>query len=407
MKRNLNKLIITLAFAAISTGVAAQTWNIGYPNAEDVTATLADGTLTISGTGAMKDYGMENGTPWHTNNITSATIEDGITNIGSHAFVDCDKLTSITIGNSVNIIGVGAFMSCKSLTSISIPASVEIIGLSAFQNCIRLTEINVSKWNLNYYSENGVLFNKSQVALIQYPAGKQGAYTIPKSVKIIAFFAFGNCDGLTSLTIGDNVTTIMDGVFNGCDNLTSVSIGKNVNNITDGIFSGCNGITEIKISKDNANYSTENGVLFNKNKSTLILYPEGKKKETYTIPSSVTNIGINAFNSCKNLTSVTIPNSVKNIGKFAFCLCSSLASINIPNSVEKIEDHAFYVCDDLTEITFLGDKPSLGKHIFDNTSNDQISLHYPCGNTSWEDFDFNAYRLKEGDCLETVKGEDK
>ena len=162
-----------------------------------------------------------------------------------------------------------------------------------------------------------------------------------KKVTSIGDVAFENCDSLTSVTIPDSVTTIGDWAFAWCDSLTSVTIPDSVTTIGGTAFIRCGSLTSVNVSVDNQNYSSQNGVLFNKDKTMLIQYPIGKEDKEYTIPYSVTTIGDSAFWDCNSLTSVTIPDSVTTIGDYAFRDCDSLTSVTIPDSVESIGYQAF------------------------------------------------------------------
>jgi len=376
-------------------------WNCGpASNPGAVTAALKEGTLTISGTGAMRDYTNDIDQriafpPWdnHKSSITnivilngvttvgnsafenctdlisvtiptsvtfigryafyrciglaSVTIPNNVTSIGSFAFYGCTSLTSVTIPNSVTTIGNQAFWGCNSLTSVTISANVISIGGAAFSNSTSLTSINVATNNANYSSENGILFNRSKSTLVQYPAGKQGAYSIPVSVTTIEPFAFWGCTGLTSVTIPASVATI----------------GFNA-------FMDCNGLTSINVATNNANYSSEDDVLFNKNKTILIKYP-ADKQGSYSIPTSVTSIESNAFFDSKGLTSVTIPNGVTSIGSFAFHGCTSLKSITSLNSTP----------------------PQIASNTFSSVIKTTICLYVPQGSinlynsdNNWKDF---------------------
>ena len=188
----------------------------------------------------------------------------------------------------------------------------------------------------------------------------KGAITIPskidgKSVTSIGSGAFGGCTGLTSITIPNSVTSIGDGVFDGCTGLTSITIGNGVTCIGDSAFHGRTGLTSINVASDNNYYSDNNGVLFNKKKTELIKYPEGKSQTSYTIPNSVTSIGHLAFEDCTGLTSITIGNGVTSIGLGAFDSCTGLTSITIPNSVTSIGYYAFDGCTGLTSINVASD----------------------------------------------------
>ena len=157
---------------------------------------------------------------------------------------------------------------------------------------------------------------------------------------------------IKSIVIENGVTSIGNNAFQGCYRLTSIDIPASVTSIGDDAFQGCSVLGSIIVAAENANYSSdENGVLFNKDKTALIRYPQGKAVAPYTIPASVTTIGKSAFLDSK-LTSVDIPAIVTSIGASAFKYCSGLASISIPASVKSIGDNAFYGCSGLTSITF-------------------------------------------------------
>jgi len=363
---------------------------------DNLTWVLDDnGTLTISGTGAMtnwNNYGSQ--PPWYSSNesikkviinngvtnigdyafdyctiLTSITIPNSVTSIGNQAFFDCVSLTSITIPGSVTSIGEWAFDNCKSLISITIPGSVTSIGDRSFYGCSSLTSINVAQNNKNYSSEEGVLFNKNKTEIIHYPAGKtEKTYTIPGSVTSIGDRSFCDCKSLISITIPDSVTSIGEDAFDDCSSLISITIPNNVTSIRSGVFSGCSSLTSINVAQNNKNYSSEEGVLFNKNKTEIIYYPAGKTEKNYTIPDNVTSIGADAFYKCSSLTSITIPDGVTGIGDNAFFDCSGLISITIPNSVTSIGDNAFFDCSSLTSITIPNSVTSIGDNAFSSCS---------------------------------------
>ena len=406
-----------------------------YGNATSIE--IPTGVKTIDG---LVFYGCES--------LTSITIPDSVISIGDSAFEDCTGLTSITIPNSVTEMGSRAFYGCENLQSVLISEniqswdddvfygmwssfnlygkkgsyaekyaqdnehenfylidgndfaysenndgtvavvgylgddenivisnkldgktvtqvysmnrshdkdieniksivisnSVKYISNNAFRGCTGLVSIDVDKNNTVYSSDNGVLLNKDKTKVILCPEGKKGTYVIPNSVTEIHSNVFWYCTGLTSIEISNSVAVI--------DNWA---------------FLYCKGLTSINVSKDNTIYSSVDGVLFNKDKTKVILCPEGKKG-AYTIPNSVKEIDYHAFENCKELTSIEIPNSVTSIGYYAFRDCTSLKNIEIPDSVTSIGGSAFDGCTGLINIEIPDGVISVGESAFKDTT---------------------------------------
>jgi hypothetical protein len=335
--------------------------------------------------------------------LASVTIPNSVTNIGSGAFMDC-PLANPTIPNSVTSIGQGAFQG-SGLTKVFIPASLANLGDGAFSSCPSLAAISVDTNNPLFSSVDGVLFDKRQATLLQYPDGKAGsAYVIPGTVTAIGDSAFaasaltnvtipdsvtriGNSafqdSGLTSVTIPAGLTSIGDYAFNNCISLTNavipnsvtsigtwaffqcfaltgVTIPASVISIGDAAFGNCTALTAIDVDTNNPAFSSLGGVLFDKSQATLLQYPSSNAATSYTIPSTVTGIGDYAFYACRRLTSVTIPSSVTSIGDSAFESCNSLTNVTIPNSVTSIGDSAFSGNTSLTNVTIGRGVTSIG-----------------------------------------------
>ena len=293
--------------------------------------------------------------------LTSITIPNSVTGIGANAFEYCSNITSLTIPDSVTSIGYGAFNGCTSLTSITIPNGVTSIGGSAFEGTALLDKQTTPV----KYADSWVVNCDSDVENVIIKSGTKG----------IANSAFSWCSSLKSITIPDSVTSIGYNAFFNCTSLKSITIPDSVTSIGESAFDSCSNLTAIDVEVGNNNYTSVNGVLFNKDKTELICYPAGKTDKSYTIPNSVTSIDYQAFTYCTSLKSITIPDSVTSIGEFAFEYCKSLTSITIPNSATEIGFGAFSGCASLISITIPNSVTSIGNVAFsDCTSLTSITI---------------------------------
>ena len=305
--------------------------------------TIPDGVTTI-----------ERNVFYRCSSLTSVTIPDSVTSIGDMAFYSCKSLVSITIPDNVTSIDYGAFYGCSSLTSITIPSSVTSIGNAAFIECGSLEEIIVSAGNPYYKSAGNCIIDINGTLI----AGC-GKSVIPDDGSVIS--------------IGDNA-------FYGCVNLTSVTIPDSVTSIGKSAFYNCSSLMNINVSENNQNYSSINGILYDKMKTNIIHVPRAVLGDI-VIPSGVTSIEKEAFSGCTNLTSVTISDSVTSIGKSAFEGCNGLTSITIPDSVTSIGERAFYYCNSLTSITIPNGVTSIEPSTFYYCSS-LASIAIPNGVTS-------------------------
>ena len=269
----------------------------------DSTAAVAEDLAYVSLTGVVK--------------IPSKVKIDGkiykVTSIGEDAFSGCEGLTEIVIPSGVNVIANHAFQDCEALSKIVIPSGVTSIETGVFSGCVNLKSVS-----------------------------------IPSTVISIGVYAFQNCSSLVAVEIPTSVTTIEDNTFFRCSGLNSITIPSSVTKIGKGVFTFCTGLTSINVSPDNAAYSSEDGVLYNISKTSLIKFPCNFSGE-FTVPSSVTTIEELSFDGCTGITGVQIPSSVTTIGHWAFRNCENL-DIVIDNAEDNVtvRDEAFKGCKSVT-----------------------------------------------------------
>ena len=268
--------------------------------------------------------------------LTFISIPTSVTSIESYAFKGCTGLTSFTIPSTVTSIGSYTFSGCTGLTTFTIPSTVTAIGSSAFSGCTGLSSITIpssvtSISDYVFYGSTGLTsftIPSTVTSIGSYTfSGCTGltSITIPPSVTSIGSYTFSGCTGLTTFTIPSTVTSIGSYAFSGCTGLSTFTIPSSVTSIGVSAFSDCTGL--IDVVSNNNYFSSKDGVLYNKNFTTLIQCPESLKNE-FTIPSSVTTIGVSAFSDCSDLTSIIIPLSVSSIGDSAFYGCTGLKTIS-------------------------------------------------------------------------------
>lgn len=338
MNRLLNKIIsivltITIILGvfpvAVLYGTKAEALSYSGSCGDGVFWTLdADtGSLTISGNGDTDNY-VQTTSPWYIYNceaeITSVTVEEGVTALGDYIFYGCNNLKQVAL-----------------------PASLSSIGELVFEGCYSLKKTTVSSESSYLFAdENGVLYNAEKTELIQYPAAsKETEYRIIESVVKIANSAFAGAVNITKAVLPERLNEIGNDAFRGCENLISAELPENLTSISDNAFyltgirnasipasvvsigenafGWCSDLKSVTVDESNPNFSSdEEGVLFSKDKSVLIKYPSGKKTALYNIPDTVKSIEANAFENCADTEKINIPASVISINDGVFFNCS-------------------------------------------------------------------------------------
>ncbi|MDR1114545.1 MAG: leucine-rich repeat domain-containing protein, partial [Tannerella sp.] len=336
--------------------------------------------------------------------------------MGSFAFRNCSNLSSVRIPNSVTSIGTEAFRGCSDLISVEISNAVPSVGDYVFADCPRIRNVFVN-WTTPILLGGTVFYNRNLSDITLYvPDGTKTAYQAAPSWKGFGtIIERGNVSGNgdfeiingvlvryrgagEDVVIPDEVTGIGQGAFAGCSSLTSVEIPAPVTNIVDAAFAGCTGLSAIHVDPANNDYTSEDGVLYSKDKTKLHTCPAGTGG-AFSIPGSVTDIAAGAFYGCVDLTSVEIPGSVASIGRSAFSGCTNLSAINvapanssytsvdgvlynknktallvypsgkggvfsIPGSVTSIGDSAFYDCSGLVSVEIPNTVTKIGTSAF-------------------------------------------
>jgi hypothetical protein len=247
-------------------------------------------------------------------------------------------------GRAVVKVETNAFAAKSTITDINIPNSVTNIGLGAFGSCPNLTNITVDPVNQQFSSSAGVLYDKTQSTLVQFPCGVGGTFNVPQSVTSIAEQAFSSSTLLTNVVLSTNLISIGSIAFSNCKGLISMNIPHGVKSIPYAAFSNCSALANV------------------------------------TIPGSVTNIGAYAFTFC-SLTSLDIADGTISIDTSAFAQAQKLVRVTLPKTVKSIGVFAFSSCPNLVEVYFEGDCPAVGAEPFSNVPD--LKVYYGVEAAGW------------------------
>ena len=333
------------AYAEVLTGYCGENANYIIDSSKK--------TLTISGSGRMKDISDDGGLfEYYNDIIEEIVINDGITSIGEMAFRGLDILKRISIPNSIISIGDFAFSGCESLSSITIPKSVTSIGRYAFSGCKSISSIaipdsitrikefafmgceNLSKITVD--KNNSIYDSRSDCNAIIHTVGNRivaacNKTVMPNSVTSIGEGAFSGCKSLTTIRIPNSVTSIGNYAFYDCTGLVNIELPFGLISVGSSAFENCNSLKNV------------------------------------IIPNSVKSIDTHAFKDCNSLTTISLSSSMTSISAYLFWNCSDLTNIIIPNSVNSIDSSAFVDCTELNNITIPDSVTSIGDYAFKNT----------------------------------------
>ena len=311
-----------------------------------------------------------------------------VTSIGEKAFSYCYDVTSFEIPEGVVDVRSHSFTLCSRLTDVIVPSSVTGIDMSAFQFCDKLVNFTVNPANVVYSSRNGLLLSKDGRTLVR---GVNGEVVIPSCVTEIGDSAFKGFRGLKSVVIPDGVLSIGANAFNSCRTLMDMAIPQSVTNIGTRAFDGsC--IGHFLVDAANGFYTSREGMLLTKDTETLIRGNMGNDGEV-VIPDGVKIVGEGAFKSL-GLECATIPNSVTNIGVSAFEGCWDLAQVIIPGSVKTIEMRAFDSCENLVSLEIARGLESIGVRAFGSCRLTRVTIPDSVTNIEWGAFS-DCRELKE------------
>ncbi len=283
--------------------------------------------------------------------LEKLVLPNSITKIENQAFAGCRALKELMLSENITHIGTEAFAQCTSLETFLLPEALELLGNHALMGCSALTKIICPDRNQNFSCEDGVLFDKKQTILVQYPAGRESSvYTVPETVTSVGNGAFAYATTLTDILLPETLSSIGEYAFFNCDQLKEISLSDSVSKIGQEAFGWCDSLQKVTLPKQLK--TIEYG-----------LFWFAKSLKEIHIPDSVTTISDYAFASCESLSSVSFPEGMKTLGEESFAYCNQLTDIILPKTLTKIGNKAF-ADTNLFRVTVKNGETVFGKEVF-------------------------------------------
>ena len=310
-----------------------------------------------------------------------------ISSVDNVAFQGKDQVKEVVLSEGILGLQGALFQDCANLKKAVIPDSITELGQYLFYRCNSLEEITVPFVGSGRSTHNKTLctlFGGSTYSNSDKVPASLKKVIIGGACTFVPSYAFYKLSNITSIIIGENVTTIDEYAFGGTG-ITTLHLPKNVENITARVFEIPNShsqITSITVDTDNPYFSAEDGVLYNKDKTSLVIYPSKKADTEFVIPDTVKIIGEYAFNDCRNLTSITMSNNVEQLSTYSFAHCSSITSLTLSNKITEIPDsYCIAYCTCLVTVNLPEGLLRIGNYAF-NQSSQLANLVIPSSVTS-------------------------
>ncbi len=357
-------ILLALALLAVMLAPAALAANSGSCGT-NITWKYSSGTLTITcnGEGRMKDYNSFDGAPWYSlrNNIHTVKMTGYITYIGKYNFyaIGASDGADYTLPDTVTTIGDHAFLSCN-VNSMRFPRLLTEIQDSAFESCSFSQGIAIPE---------GV----ETIPYRSFYGCHAASLTLPSTLKTIEFNAFTFLNGPSSIDLPEGLESLGSNAFYNCNTLTEVTIPASITSY-ENAFGYCYNLEAIHVAPGSSILSSVDGVLFDKEGTKLLMYPIGKKDESYTVPAGVTELAGSAFAHSPHLKSVTLPDGLTALSGSAFYGCTALTHVDFPASLTSIGNSAFGECTALTEMTIPRSVTTLGNTVFFKSTVSRVTI---------------------------------